>query len=238
MRRPISTILLAAATMLFASSGFAEYRPAERWQDLLRAKYEVCYAEHDQRMAEYDAQIGRLDVERADNEIEIRTVQSRGTDARNQERLDQLIAARVELRLQIARLRNGRAAYERRSQRELAACIRRVDAERAKAEKAKKKTKVIVVPPKRSSGIVRGSGSTRYVTRTTRGVGSRYVTTGRGVGSRGYGTRGVGSRGYGYGTRGYGSRGYGTRGIGGGSRGVGSRCHHQPGTSQKHCGSG
>jgi hypothetical protein len=237
MRRPVSTILLAAAALLFASPSVAEYRPAERWQDLLRAKYEVCYAEHDQRMADYDARIGRLDVARADNEIEIRTVQARGTDARNQERIDQLIAARAELRLQIARLRNGRPAYERESRRELIACIKRVDAERAAAEKAKsKKTKVIIKPIKKSSTVIRGSGSTRYVTRTTRGVGSRYVTTGRGVGSRGYGTRGIGSRGYGSRGIGYGTRGIGNRGTG--NRGVGSRCHHQPGTSRTHCGSG
>jgi hypothetical protein len=231
-------MLLALGVLACASPGLADYRPAVRWEDITREKYPFCFAEHDKRMAAYDADIGSVRVEIEDNEIEIRRLTSRGLN--QGEQFDQLIAVRVELRSTVARLTAERPAFEQRSRALLLQCMRKADAVRKAAEKAAKaaeKAKIQSKPIKKSSTVIRGSGSTRSVTRTTRGTGSRYVTTGRSSGSRYVSTgRGVGGRVLAPTNRGYGSRGIGVRGIGG--RGTATRCHHQPGTSQRHCGSG
>jgi hypothetical protein len=233
MRRTISVILLALALTAIASPGVAQYRPAEHWQDLDRQKYATCYAEHDARMARYDDQIGYERQLLEDNEIAIRA-------ARDPRVIEELVTERTRIRISIRQMEQQRPTVENRSYLLRLKCQRRVDL-------AAKSTR-------RTSTVIQGSGSTRYVTRTTRGTGTRYVTTGRGSGSRYVSMgRGVGSRAVtqgvrgtggrvvvptsrGIGSRGSGSRGIGNRGIG--NRGIGSRCHHQPATSQRHCGSG
>ncbi len=240
MRYKFLALFVFLATILLPVAAFAQgYRPADRWQDIDRAKYPACYAAHDARLASYERQIGYVRTELADNEIEIRTVQVRALP--HEPTLAGLLALRTELGREIARLEAERPIVERRSTTLLRICQRRVDQAKAKSKPIKK----ITIGP-RSTGTryvtpkTRSSGS-RYVT-TGRGSGSRYVSTGRGIGSRyvtpkttrGIGSRGIGSRGIG--SRGIGSRGIGSRGTG--SRGIGSRCHHQPGTSRTHCGGG
>lgn len=217
MPRCVSILLAVLALVMLGPAASAQgYRPADRWQDVERARYAACYAAHDGRMADYERQIGHVRTEMADNEFDIRRATDPATRAA-------LLELRTELRRDIARMIAERPVVEARSTRLLRQCQKRVDLAEAK-KKAVKKVTVIRSSPTRVVTTPRSSGS-RYVT-TGRGTGSRYVTTGRGVGGRVVVPT----------NRGYGSRGIGVRGIGG--RGTATRCHHQPGTSQRHCGSG
>ncbi len=212
------TILASIALALVLAGGPAAaqgYRPADRWQDVERQRYAACYAAHDQRLANFDRRVRNIQNEIA--EADERFQWAVGAERR------QIGELRVALRHELGRIEAQRRTAEARSNVILTRCKKAADlaAKRSVTRSTVTGPRTTVVRPTTRT-IVRGGTSRVIVAPTPRGTGFRPPPIG------GYGGA-VPVRPWGTGGRG---------GIGPGTRGGGSGCHHQPGTSQTHCGGG
>lgn len=207
---------IAVALVLAVGPAWAQgYRPADRWQDVERERYAACYAAHDQRLANFERRLRNIR-----NEIAEADEQFQWAVGAERQRIG---AVRVALRHELGRVEAQRRTAEARSNVILTRCKKAADlaAKRSVTRPSVTGPRTTVVRPTTRT-IVRGT-SRVFVAPTPRSTGFRPPPIG------GYGGV-VPVRPWGTGGRG---------GIvGPGTRGGGSGCHHQPGTSQTHCGGG
>lgn len=216
MANSLKCMLAVVFLALAATSAFAQgYRPSERWQDVERQRYARCYEEHDRRLANFERRVTRVREEIAEADEQFQWAV--GAERRR------IGALRVALRHELGRVEAQRPTAVARSNAQLTRCKKAVDAASRRTV-----TRTVITGPRTTEvrpttrTIVRGTGPSRiHVVPTPRGTGIRLPPGG------GHG-RVTPIRPWGSGGRG---------GFIPGQRGGGGGCHHQPGTSQTHCGS-
>ena len=218
MANSLQTMLAVAILALSATMALAQgYRPSDRWQDVERQRYARCYEEHDRRLANFEQRVRRIQ-----NEIAEADEQFQWAVGAERRRIGEV---RVALRHELGRVEAQRPTAVARSNALLTRCKKAADlaAKRTVIRTVTTGPRTTVVRPTTRT-IIRGTGPSRiHVVPTQRGTGIRMPPGG------GHG-RVTPIRPWGSGGRSIVVPG--RRGGGGGGG-----CHHQPGTSQTHCGS-